>query len=141
MSWQAIVFPMKKKSEPKTIVFAEQVSPHTTTVLRNSTGRLDLARKNGEHDTYSVSCSYSGAPGLVALQTSEHAFAIHRPPLLPAAASETAAAAAAAAGTVTVEVVCRYQLGCCVGTVWIRCFNPLLTTQIGHFTETGSGQT
>jgi hypothetical protein len=112
-------------------------------VLRNSTGRLDLARKNGEHDTYSVSCSYSGAPGLVALQTSEHAFAIHRPPPLPAAAaSETTAAAAAAAGTVTVEVVCRYQLGCCVGTVGMaRCFNPLFITQNGHFTETGSGQT
>ena len=83
---------------------ASQLSPHTTTVLKNASGRLDLGRKNGEHDSYSVSCTYNGAPGLVAVQTSEHAFAIHRP------------STGSSGDSVTVDVVCRYQLGCCVGT-------------------------
>lgn len=84
--------------------------PHTTTVVQNSTGRLDLFRKNGEHDSYSVSCTYGGVPGLVAIQTSPHSFVIQR------LESPHFEEMLEADQRVTVEIVCRYQLGCCVGT-------------------------
>jgi hypothetical protein len=79
-------------------------------VLKNSSGRLDLARKNGEHDSYSVSCTYSGAPDLVAVQTSSHSFVIQR------SAETPNDDASGTDQTVTVEIACRYELGCCVGT-------------------------
>ena len=83
---------------------------HKTTVLHNSSGRLDLFRENGP-DTYSVSCTWSGADDLVLQQTAPHAFVLHRP------AAATATADTAGAETVEVELSCRFQLNCCVGDV------------------------
>ena len=70
-------------------------------VVRNHSGRLDLSRANGVFDTYSVSCTFAGADGLVAMQTGKHSFAIKRP-------ARTAAEVAAddqQGETVTVEVI------------------------------------
>ena len=81
---------------------------HKTTVLGKSSeeggGRLDLHRENG-HDSYAVSCSWAGE-GLELQQTSQHSFALHRPPTTNAQPEEE----------VTVEVSCRFELVCCVGT-------------------------
>ena len=75
------------------------LEPHSTTVLRNRTGRLDLLRANGP-DTYTVSCA---APNGVFERIADHVFVL-RP-----------AAAAGPGGDVTLELTCRFRLGCCVG--------------------------
>ena len=80
-------------------------------MLKNTTGRLDLSRKNGDHDTYSVSCTFTGAPGLLAVQTSDHSFAIQRP--------KADFDATLGGEMVTVEIVCRHQVLIC-GSVFVR---------------------
>lgn len=95
----------------------DQVSPHTTTVLRNYSsttivpGRLDLSRAN-LMDTYSVSCEFSGAIGLTAVQTGIHAFAIRRTVWGGGDQNEQTAESE---GNITLEITCRYELNCCVG--------------------------
>lgn len=65
-----------------------------------------MFRENGA-DTYSVSCTWSGA-GLRLERTAEHAFVLHRP--------QHGGSSASARATATVEISCRFQLNCCVGT-------------------------
>jgi hypothetical protein len=110
---------------------------HLTTVLGNSraadgrSGRLDLHRTL-QHDRYSVSCAWAlessgggsggggGGGGAAAevVQTAPHAFTLH---LVPAAARSGAAATRqGSSGGVeelsVVELRCRFESACCVGT-------------------------
>ena len=71
------------------------LEPHNTTILSNSNGRLDLLRSNGA-DTYTVSCT---SPKATFQQIAEHVFVLHTQ-----------------YSSVDIELTCRFQLGCCVGT-------------------------
>ena len=112
---------------------------HYTTVVKNThaadgkSGRLDVGRRLGLHDTYSTSCTYNvvtdvddqaydndsngigggGSASFEWTQTSAHSFALA---MHGGGSSSSSSLSGSPIAMRTVEVSCRFELNCCIGS-------------------------
>jgi len=134
---------------------------HYTTVVKNThaadgkSGRLDVGRRLGLHDTYSTSCTYNvvtdvddqaydndsngigggGSASFEWTQTSAHSFALA---MHGGGSSSSSSLSGSPIAMRTVEVSCRFELNCCIGSTPPKPDGSLAATAVPSFAESSS---